>query len=141
MAELLVMAVSKGAAAGHWKRGDIVYIAPDGWNWGTHEFLGAWTAAGNSAATFPGNHVVIKVPGVSVAKLQHLKADLMTGGQMTGRSLWQVAVASLPANIKTLLQNTGTLTIGPGSGGDVSVAAAQNFIANLIDSTHPDLTP
>ena len=141
MAELLVMAKSKGTDPGNWKAGDIVYVAPDGWNWGTHEFLGAWVAAGNQAVDFPANHVVIKIPGVSRARLASLKADLVEGGQMTGRSLWRLAVASLPAGIRTKLQNTGTITVGPGNGGDVTVAQATNFISNLIDASHPDLTP
>lgn len=134
------MARSRGQDDTDWRLGDIVFVAEDGHSWGREESLAQWVADGNRAADFPGNFVIIKIPDVSVAKLARLRARAAdSAGRDTLRRIWSVTLASLPAGIKTKLQTTGTITIGPG--GDVTAAQAANFVASKIDGAHPDLTP
>jgi hypothetical protein len=67
MAELYLRVVDKVNAtsaqldAQCMKRGDVVVICPDGWNWGIEELKSP-------------NHRIIKMPGVPVEKLDYLLA-------------------------------------------------------------------
>lgn len=119
MAELLVKAVSATHpdpikdAQGCYKRGDIVDVRPDGFEWGKSEGLP--------------NFVVIKVPGVDHTSNKHLmqphqeqstEKDPKSGKdkpvtKTLKRRLWNVQLdhESIPQNVKDTLKTTGKVTV------------------------------
>lgn len=101
MAELLVKAVDATHsdptkdAKGCYKRGDVVVIMPDGWQWGALELLPP--AQG-------GKFVVVKLPGVDAERAQKYLAST------TRRRRFWVRLDALPANVRATLRDTGTFT-------------------------------
>ncbi len=75
MAEILVRLTDR---MGHLK-GDPVWVNPDGAEWGWRESKEAWIAHGERAVDWPGQFVIVKMPGESVASLKFLlEGETMT---------------------------------------------------------------
>ncbi len=67
MAEILVLLVNR--TIGNLK-GDPVWVAPDGANWGFHESKQVWINSGRAAGDWPGKFIILKLPGVTVASIK-----------------------------------------------------------------------
>lgn len=96
MAEILVMARDSPSRA--YRRGDIVTIQADGHEWGRLEGLP--------------DFYLLKVPGVSVTRLERYVADWTDTLNLGPRRLWRLVVDEIPAAIRNKLLTTGALTIG-----------------------------
>ncbi len=68
MAEILVRLID--GAVGHLK-GDPVWVAPDGAEWGFRESKQAWIDSGRAADDWPGKFIVVKLPGVTVDSIKN----------------------------------------------------------------------
>lgn len=111
MAELLIKARDASHddpetdRRGCYKRGDVVVVMPDGHEWGVKEGLP--------------NFVVLKIPGVDPERIRPLvepQDDDDAGNAVSDtfrRRRWKLAIASIPAEIRNQLQNTGTATVTP----------------------------
>ena len=122
MAEFLVRGVTNGTTAGKWRRGDIVSVQADGWNWGSKEV----------APDF----YKIKVPGMSVAKARLLLGRWNDSVNLGDRCLWRVVVTDIPLAIRNVLLSTGQLTIGV----DCTRAQAQAVLRRKDTEATADLT-
>lgn len=138
MAEVLVRNKNNGTEAGHWRRGDIVTIQPDGHVWGRLETKAAWIASGGAADDWNEDFILLKIPGLSVNRLQEYCQSWTDTLSLGGRSLWRLVVADVPLAIRNIATTNGELTIGPG--GDVTRAAAQNYIRRKSDEALSDFT-
>lgn len=82
---------------GRAKRGMIVEVRPDGANYGTREGLPRF--------------VVIKIPGISVAKaMKYMEVQLQDGARYRYR-LWQIRWGDLPLAARNKLRDNGELII------------------------------
>lgn len=120
MAEFLIKAVDATQsdptkdAAGCYKRGDIVVVKPDGWEWGAEERLPRF--------------VQVKVSGLSVARaLKLISPAIDGGGLMIRRRLYQVVLSELPAGVRTQLATTGRY--------ETTLAAVESFVRDKIADT------
>jgi hypothetical protein len=106
-AEILVKAVdvthpdSVKDRRGSYKRGMPVVVMPDGHQWGTKEG--------------PPLFVVIKIPGVPVAKIRKYIEPELSGRAVYRRRLWHISWADLPQGAKDKLLADGELTIKAGA--------------------------
>lgn len=82
---------------GCYKRGMPVVVMPDGHPWGAEEGLPKF--------------VIVKIPLISVDRVQQYIAPQVESGVVTRRRRWQIRWADLPAGAQTILQTTGVLTI------------------------------
>lgn len=96
MAEVLIMA--RNSPSGGYRRGDIVTIQSDGHEWGLLER--------------PPDFYLLKVPGVSVVRLERYLADWTDTLNLGQRRLWRLLIDEIPAGIRDTLLITGFLTIG-----------------------------
>ena len=125
MCELLICAVNKTHPdatkdeRGCYKRGDVVMVKDDGYQWSANEGLPLF--------------VIVKIPGRTVAQaekycLPYTLDDLggVSPTRIVRRRLHGVEVdaASLPAWVKTSLRDTGTVT--------VTFTQIRNYIKNKI---------
>lgn len=113
---------------GSWKRGYAVAVKPDGWTWGAAE--------DPSQNTAPRKFVLIKFPGVTVARVEkYLTTQTDNAGGVLivpipyRRRLWQIQYAELPLAARNILASTGVLTIG--AGGDYTWPQVKNFFMRL----------
>lgn len=65
MAEILVKFGDQGLDVSAYRHGDPVVVRDDGWVWGRCESKAVWIAEGNDPAFWPGNTVMLKIPGVT----------------------------------------------------------------------------
>lgn len=86
---------------GCYKRGMIVAVVPDNYNFGTDEKLPRF--------------VHIKIPGVPVASAEKYIAHQIVDNAVYRRRLWQIRWADLPAGAQTKLRDNGELTIKVGA--------------------------
>lgn len=119
-------------AAWQWGRGHCVDVKSDNWTWQALEDPRVF------ATTAERRFVLIRFPGVSVARISKYLAQHTTIDQFTGKvvivrqRLWQIAWPSLPAAARTIAINTGVLTIGSvAQGGDFTWAQVQAFFVRL----------
>ncbi len=136
MAELLIKAWSATHPdatkdrRGCYKRGDIVVVKPDGFEWG-------------AAETLP-DFVLVKIPGVTVDKVQALtgmQTEDDAGTPLTDengapityrRRRWRVLVDNIPPAILNELKTTGEVTVTP--------AQIRAYVTRIRDSLqYPDL--
>lgn len=115
MAELLIKAIDATHSdpvkdkAGCYKRGDIVDVRPDGFEWGREEGL----------PTF----VKVKIPGLAVSTIKQFMESEMGDLETTvRRRKWNVLVDNIPVQIKQTLQTTGEVT--------VTLTQVRNYIKN-----------
>lgn len=114
MAEILIRATNN--TNGHplaWQRGMPVFVAENGWAWGTREIIPP--AQG-------GSFVIVKIPDVTVAQVTTFLAnrwgidlcdeeyDLAIPSLHVRRRHIRLRVDDLPANVRNQLNNTGTYT-------------------------------
>jgi len=108
MAEFLVIA--KGHTnpdpvidrAGAYKRGDIVDVREDGFDWG------------RPIRSFWPKFAIIKIPGVTVAQVRKYiqpEIDAIDPTKILTRRLYKVEVNSLPLSIRRALRQSGTVTL------------------------------
>ncbi len=104
-----------------YKRGDIVGVFDDGWEWGTRE----------DPRNFPDpadcQFVIVEIPGVNPTpeKIEKWLGHIQDiDGTMTKRRLWQVMVDDVPNNIKVKLRDEGVVTI--------TWTKLKNFIRNKL---------
>ncbi len=110
---------------GCYKRGHIVSVMEDGHLWGIRESKAAWIASGNSSGSWPGDFVIVKIPGVAVATVNALIAPQSvddSGVAVTNadgtpaifrRRGWNIPVDSVPTAIKNTLLANGEITVTP----------------------------
>jgi hypothetical protein len=110
MAEVLI--AGKDSRSRAYRRGDIVYIAPDGHTWGRRESLAVWVTEGNAAADYPGEFYILKVPGVSVSRLTQYLEKWTDTLDLGYRRLWRFLASELSTNLRNKLLNEGFLTVG-----------------------------
>jgi hypothetical protein len=121
VAEILIKAVDATHAdpekdrRGCYKRGMPVVVMPDGHAWGAEERLPRF--------------VVLKLPGVAVAKVQQFIAQDHEGEALYRRRLWKLFVDEIPLAVRNKLVAQGYITIGPG--GDFTWTQVRNYIRNL----------
>jgi hypothetical protein len=117
-----------GTVPSAWRhaRGHFVDVKPDGFAWGALEDPRNFP----SAATR--RFALFRFPGVSVARIRkYLAPQLSADGKAVLRGLlWQIQWNSLPAGARTIIVNTGVLTIG-GPTGDFTWTQVQTFVVNL----------
>lgn len=116
MAELLVKAVDathsdpEKDARGCYKRGDIVGVAPNGWQWGAKEL---------KAPADGGKFVVIKITDVSRAQIinwvrNHWDCEIdgldFVDGNHVRRRRVRIDVDLVPLNVRQALNRTGQFT-------------------------------
>ena len=144
MAELLVFTRNNTHAdfivdrTGCYKSGHIVVVQADGFAWGKNESKAAWVAAGNTAATFPGDFVVVKIPGVAVQTVQDIIScqtaddagvpvvDADGRPKVFRRRGWQLVINSIPTAIKNALLANGEITVTP--------SQIRNYIQRVRDN-------
>lgn len=109
MAELLIKLSShvhpdaKVDASGAYKRGDLVVVQEDGHAWGKKEG--------------PPRFVILKIPGVSAARVraycaEHRELDPFTGREaVTRRRRWRLRVDDVPLAVRNALRDTGMVTL------------------------------
>jgi hypothetical protein len=136
MAEILIRAKTNGPTGAHWQRGDIVYIAEDGHQWGRLETLGGWISAGGSAANWPADFYVLKIPGIPASRLEG-RGFLQELNTATGaaRRNWRFAVDSLSNQLRNRMQNDGELTIGS----TITRTQAEGVLLNRTTATNGSL--
>lgn len=127
MAEILIKAMDHSHPdpnkdrAGCYKRGMCVVVKDDGHpGWGAKEGLPKFA--------------VLKVPGVSAAKLRKYTAEQMQGNAPYRRRLWRVRWEDLPAAARRKLAETGELIVKTGEySGDYDFTWQQvkNYFRNL----------
>ena len=113
-------------AADCYKRGDIIYVAEDGYPWSRMESKQAWLAEGNLAATWHNRTAILKIPGVTVAKARALMTDDAPSDVRRARRLWRLAIASVPQVVKDAVQADGEYT--------TTVAAIRTYLRNKISN-------
>lgn len=112
MAELLIKAVDATHtdptkdARGCYKRGDIVGVAPDGWQWGALEL---------KAPASGGKFVVLKITDVTRAQVanwvrNHWACEIDGIDFNVRRRRVQIDWNALPNNVRNTLNNTGQFT-------------------------------
>lgn len=69
MAEILIKFGDQGLLVGGFKSGDPVTVQGDGFEWGRVESRAVWVAQGNDPAFWPGNTVMLKIPGTPAAQV------------------------------------------------------------------------
>lgn len=75
---------------GCYKRGDVVVVMPDGHEWGNEERLPKF--------------VVIKIPGLAIADVQHLcDPSRDAAGERTRRRRWNINQNGLPGPVRSAL--------------------------------------
>jgi hypothetical protein len=139
MCEALVLArtdlpFTDGGTGSLWRFaiGHVIAVQDDGFQWGWLE------DPRNFATAADRRFALLRFPSVSVARGQrYLAAQLdptppnhptQSRLPLRGR-LWQIQWQSLPAGARSILANTGVLTIGPVAvGGDFAWAQVQNFV-------------
>lgn len=124
---------------GCYKRGHIVRVEADGFGWGACESKAAWIAAGRDVALWPGDFVIVKIPGVSVATVNALidhQTEDDAGAPVTDaegkpvvfrRRRWRAAVDSIPSAIRNQLLTNGEVTVTP--------TQIKNYIQRVRDNT------
>lgn len=92
-----------------WKRGDIVEIHPDGWEWGKEERLPKF--------------VVVKIPGLpsEQARTKYMESDYRDTGlldpdgrpiqKLHARRKFRVLMDNIPANIRNKLLRDGVVAV------------------------------
>jgi hypothetical protein len=121
MAELLIRAANNNTThanaeiefSGAYKRGDIVVVKPDGWQWGSAEGLPIF--------------VKVKIPGLAVNTAESWIVRQVSGADPTitvKRRLWGVKVESIPIGIRNELLANGEVT--------VTLTQIRNFIENKV---------
>lgn len=127
--------------SGCYKRGMPVIVQPDGHVWGIEESKQMWLASGRLATDWPGNFVIVKIPGVSVAKVESLmynqieddagnpvyEEDGATPKRFRRRA-WKVAVDSIPTTIKNKLLADGEVTVTP--------TQIRNYVKRIRDNSN-----
>lgn len=120
MAELLIKAISSTNPdpvkdqRGCYKRGDIVDVRPDGFEWGKEEGL----------PTF----VKVKIPGLAVSTLKQFMESEKGDGVViplettVRRRKWNILINDIPSQIKQTLQTAGEVT--------VTLSQIRNYIKN-----------
>jgi hypothetical protein len=125
-------------AAWHWAQGHVVSVQPDGFSWGVLEDPRNFSAASDR------KFALLRFPGISVARAQRYLAPHIDTETLDARGrptfvrarLWQIQWSSLPAAAKTILRNTGVITIDSlANGGDFTWAQVQNFVRRLDTNT------
>jgi hypothetical protein len=114
MAELLIKAIDATNpdpgkdATGCYKRGDIICVRPDGFQWGSEE---------RRAPANGGRAVIVKIPGVTPAQIRNFIRNRWATdvdgedidqalGQLRRRRI-RIDVADLPAQVRQTLNQTG----------------------------------
>jgi hypothetical protein len=131
MAEILIKAFDntypdpEKDQKGCYKRGMPVVVMPDGHIWGSSEGLP--------------NFYILKLPGVSVDKVQHfINPETEDGGldyrgrpiiNMVRRRVWKIFIEDLPQATINKLNNTGEIIISPA--GDYTWTQVRNYIKKI----------
>lgn len=119
MAELLVKAkhtlygdVEK--QKGIWRRGDVIDVRPDGFEWGRQEYKANWIASGETPESWHGQTFLVKIPGVAVAKVETiLEGEDDESGKILRRRKKYLAVDATPQQIKDKVGNDYEITVTP----------------------------
>ncbi len=110
MAEVLLK--GKNSPSRAWRRGDPVTVQADGFVWSYNETRAAWIASGRRAAEWPAEFYLLRVPGVSVARLTQYLVEWADTLDLGPRRLWRCLIDEIPLAIRDILTSTGMLTIG-----------------------------
>jgi len=127
MAELLICSRNGGGiGVGQYKRGDIVTVQEDGFDWGSTDQTKLYVNGGM--------FVRLKIPGVAVSKVKaYVRPEWIlqnSDNGMTQRRLWGFLIDSIPAGVRTTLLNTGEYT--------TTVAAIKAFVRNKVTDEEAD---
>lgn len=110
---------------GVWRRGDIIRVESDGYQWGNKERKANWIAAGNDGATWHKNTFLVKIPVVSKAKLATLLEHEENTSYIPGpmglelvttfirRRIRHLAVDATPSAIKATIGSDYEITVTP----------------------------
>jgi hypothetical protein len=136
MAELLIYASNNLSGdtetdKGRYRKGDIVVVKDDGWQWGRMESKAVWIAEGRVASEWPKTFVLLKITGATVAQVLSLIDPDMTGEVMNARRLRFIDVDATPAQIKD--------KIGSDYEATVTKAAIKNYIKRKSDDAVYDV--
>ena len=133
MAEFLIYAKLERDVAdpANYTRGDLIHAAPDGHKWGIRESKQQWLAFGHAEADWPGDFVIIKIPGSSLPQARRaLISVLDVNENVTKRRAWRAVWADIPAAARTTLSKTGELT--------VAIGTAKTYIRHRVSEAQLD---
>ena len=148
MCELLVRARHTLTAdtiknRGIWRRGDIIRIEQDGYQWGTQERKTNWVAVGNDPTTWHKNTFLVKIPGLGKVKLETLLTSeesistlptpdgLLEVRQLVRRRIRHLAVDATPQQIRTAIGKDYEITL--------AVSQIKNFLRDKDTDTALEL--
>ena len=123
---------------GVWRKGDIIRVEVDGYQWGNKERKANWVAAGNDPSTWHKNTFLVKIPGLAKAKLTSLLEHEYSVSYIPGpfeleerhtllrRRMRYLAVDATPAQIRTKI------------GSDYEIAVTPSQIKNFLRDKDTD---
>lgn len=90
-----------------WKRGHVIAVQEDGYDWGRKEDIRKWIASGETKATWHGMTALILIPGVPKADVEYLLQSvydaLSLEGLLARRRSWRAKLDILPQPVKNTL--------------------------------------
>lgn len=96
-------------------QGAIIAVRPNGFKWGMRESIEEWVAAGNDAADFPNDFVILKLPSVSPnGKMLEYAQDHfyydVAQQKHTHQYKWVIPLDMVPAGLLSELQTNRVAT-------------------------------
>ena len=117
---------------GCYKRGYVIDVRPDGFQWARMESKAVWIAEGNLAETWHGHTALVKIPGLDPERVRDLLAmqtedDMGQDTEtMYRRRRWRLVVDSVPESIRTAIATNGEVT--------VTVSQVRNYLQRIRDA-------